>query len=121
MNDCENPSSQLSVTSPPQMHPNGSQPNGIQSMEDAFNRPVNPEALQMVLSYLRRNGLTETEEQLQREAGHMIKNEHSGGLRPEEAITLEFEQFIEHANACTDVVQAEFSQLIFPIFAHCSS
>lgn len=35
-----------------------------------------------------------------------------------EAITVEFDTFVQHANSCTDVTQAEFSQLLFPIFAH---
>ncbi|CAI2312621.1 unnamed protein product [Caenorhabditis sp. 36 PRJEB53466] len=115
MND-DNSNSQFSVTSPP-MLPNGAP--HPHTMDDIFSRPLTNEGLQMILGYLKRNGLSETEEQLSREASAILKSENSSGLPPEEAISVEFETFVQHANACTDVVQAEFSQLLFPIFAHC--
>ncbi|PIC50846.1 hypothetical protein B9Z55_001588 [Caenorhabditis nigoni] len=78
------------------------------------------DSLQAVLEYLRKNGLTETEEQLTREAGPILRNEGTSGLPPDfrEAISVEFDTFVKHANDCSDVIQAEFSQLLFPIFAH---
>lgn len=112
LNDNENSNSQF-FDSPPMnsnIHPSG--------LDDILSKPMNSESLQAVLEYLRKNGLTETEELLSREAGSVLRNETSTGLPPEEAISVEFDTFIKHANDCSDVVQAEFSQLLFPIFAH---
>ncbi|CAB03035.2 Transcription initiation factor TFIID subunit 5 [Caenorhabditis elegans] len=112
--DSENSSSH-SISSP-QMFQNT---HNNSAMEDnLLSRPMNNESLQMIIGYLRRNGLTETEELLTREAGPVLRVEGSNGLPPEEAISVEFDTFVQHANDCTDVVQAEFSQLLFPIFAH---
>ncbi|CAO4361237.1 unnamed protein product [Caenorhabditis nigoni] len=88
--------------------------------EDFFSKPMTNDSLQAVLEYLRKNGLTETEEQLTREAGPILRNEGTSGLPPDfrEAISVEFDTFVKHANDCSDVIQAEFSQLLFPIFAH---
>ncbi|CAP20503.1 Protein CBR-TAF-5 [Caenorhabditis briggsae] len=112
LNDNENSNSQF-FDSPPMNSMNNNHPG-----EDFFSKPMTNDSLQAVLEYLRKNGLTETEEQLTREAGPILRNEGTSGLPPEEAISVEFDTFVKHANDCSDVIQAEFSQLLFPIFAH---
>ncbi|CAI5439170.1 unnamed protein product [Caenorhabditis angaria] len=92
-------------------------------MNEIFQSPVTPEILQMMMGYLRRNGFTETEEQLSREATNLLggKSEFSSaaGLPPEEAITVEFETFMKHGlNNPSEIVQVEYSQILFPVFAH---
>ncbi|PIC50845.1 hypothetical protein B9Z55_001588 [Caenorhabditis nigoni] len=114
LNDNENSNSQF-FDSPPMNSMNNNHPG-----EDFFSKPMTNDSLQAVLEYLRKNGLTETEEQLTREAGPILRNEGTSGLPPDfrEAISVEFDTFVKHANDCSDVIQAEFSQLLFPIFAH---
>lgn len=67
----------------PQMHSNGINPGTGNPLEEMLSRPVNNESLQLVLGYLRRNGFTETEENLTREAGPILRSESSSGLPPE--------------------------------------
>ncbi|EGT46811.1 CBN-TAF-5 protein [Caenorhabditis brenneri] len=114
-NDSDNSNSQFLDS--PQMLVNGTGGPHPPGVDDLSAKPMNNESIQMVLGFLRRNGLTDTEEQLQREAAPVLRND-SSGLPPEEAISVEFDTFVQHANDCTDVVQAEFSQLLFPVFAH---
>uniref|UniRef100_A0A1I7T932 LisH domain-containing protein n=1 Tax=Caenorhabditis tropicalis TaxID=1561998 RepID=A0A1I7T932_9PELO len=118
MNDSDNSNSQFLVDSP--------QMNGMMTTSSGAGgggedpllmQPMNNATLQSVLGFLRKNGLTETEELLTREAAPVLRNDCTG-LPPEEAISVEFDAFVQHANDCTDVIQAEFSQLLFPIFAH---
>ncbi|CAB3410596.1 unnamed protein product [Caenorhabditis bovis] len=95
-------------------------PLNVSTMEDVFSKPMTPEMLQMMMTYLRRHGLSETEESLSREAPGLLKAglSASNGLPPDEALSVEFDTFVQHFNSLTDVVQAEFSQLLFPVFAH---
>ncbi|KAF1768573.1 hypothetical protein GCK72_000385 [Caenorhabditis remanei] len=112
MNPQDNENSNSQFFDSPLMNQNNPMDDGL------LSRPMNNETLQAVLEFLRKNGLSETEEQLTREAGPVLRNEGTSGLPPEEAISVEFDAFVKHANECSDVIQAEFSQLIFPIFAH---
>ncbi|CAD6190891.1 unnamed protein product [Caenorhabditis auriculariae] len=116
MNDME-------MTSPNQRAPsvNPTMHFGSHTMEDLNAKQVTPEVLQQMLSFLRKNGFAEAEESLTREAMSILKSDASAstGLSSEDAITLEFDILIRHVESCCDVIQAEFSQLLFPVFAHC--
>ncbi|GMT28446.1 hypothetical protein PFISCL1PPCAC_19743, partial [Pristionchus fissidentatus] len=91
------------------------------------NGPVLPQSqvpsdiLQHMLSFLRKHGYSDTEETLARESA-----QKSGGtngtpsnlIASNESVTSEFATLLTHVDASFDFYQAEFSLLIFPVFAH---
>lgn len=112
---------QNEVMSPPIQHQNGAHQQPPAFVEDLANKEVTPEVLQNMLAFLRKNGLSETEEALSREAMTILKTEPgaSSGLTPEDTLLTEFDFLVKHVESCCDVIQAEFAQLLYPVFVHC--
>ncbi|PAV76518.1 hypothetical protein WR25_13645 [Diploscapter pachys] len=90
--------------------------------ESLLNNDANltPNSLQAILAVLRKNGLTEAEEALQREASNLLKD----GARPPsrqtttDTLVSEFDSLLKHLDMAHDYFQAELSQINFPLFAH---
>uniref|UniRef100_A0A0N5AUZ1 LisH domain-containing protein n=1 Tax=Syphacia muris TaxID=451379 RepID=A0A0N5AUZ1_9BILA len=87
----------------------------------ALEQPLNAESLQHLLAYLRRNGLTEAEETLAREAANVLKlskDQIDNTDANNDAVVREFESLLSHVGSSFDSFRSEFSLLIFPVFAH---
>ncbi|CAI4221642.1 unnamed protein product [Auanema sp. JU1783] len=95
--------------------------NGNGLPDDLSEKPLTPEYLQLIMAYLRKNGLQETEESLSKEASAMLRSGDSNPLAfpNHDSIVNEFESLLHQVDSSYDFFQAEFSLLLFPVFAHC--
>ncbi|GMT00494.1 hypothetical protein PENTCL1PPCAC_22668, partial [Pristionchus entomophagus] len=82
------------------------------------SQAVPSDILHSMLGFLRKYGYTDTEETLARESAIKSSGPASNQLPSNEAVTAEFATLLTHVDASFDFYQAEFSLLIFPIFAH---
>ncbi|MFH4973351.1 hypothetical protein AB6A40_000060 [Gnathostoma spinigerum] len=88
---------------------------------EILEKPLNSESLQQILTFLKRNGLTEAEEVLSREAAVVLRlsKEPVDGLESgNDSVVHEFGALLSHVGASFDNFRSEFSALLFPIFAH---
>uniref|UniRef100_A0A915PII9 LisH domain-containing protein n=1 Tax=Setaria digitata TaxID=48799 RepID=A0A915PII9_9BILA len=87
---------------------------------EIFEQPLTAESLQQILAFLKKNGLTESEEALSREAASVLRISKDGvdGDTSNDAIMREFSTLLNHIDSSFDNFRAELSALIFPIFAH---
>uniref|UniRef100_A0A0K0CSV2 WD_REPEATS_REGION domain-containing protein n=1 Tax=Angiostrongylus cantonensis TaxID=6313 RepID=A0A0K0CSV2_ANGCA len=105
-------------------------------LDDLSDKQLTPEILQILVAFLRKNGLSvgfscfplhlffikETEEALAKEANNLLVMGEdvtaSSSLPSSETLLSEFESFVQFVDSSYDFFQAEFSLLLFPIFAH---
>ncbi|VDK68144.1 unnamed protein product [Litomosoides sigmodontis] len=87
---------------------------------DIFEQPLTAESLQQILAFLKKNGLTESEEALSREAATVLRISKDGvdNDTNNDAIMREFSTLLGHIDSSFDNFRAELSALIFPVFAH---
>lgn len=90
--------------------------------DELSDKPLTPEFLQILMTFLRKNGLSETEEALSKEANNLLVMgddvSASSSFPSSETLLSEFESFIQFVDSSYDFFQAEFSLLLFPIFVH---
>ncbi|CAJ0964140.1 unnamed protein product, partial [Mesorhabditis belari] len=84
---------------------------------DIADQALSPELLQRLIAFCRKNNLQQTEEALAREAG-LTQGNAPGGLIQNEKIMADFASFLNNIEGAYDVLQAELSLLLFPVFAH---
>uniref|UniRef100_A0A914VIR7 LisH domain-containing protein n=1 Tax=Plectus sambesii TaxID=2011161 RepID=A0A914VIR7_9BILA len=94
------------------------------------DRDMNPEALQRIVQFLKRNGLKETEEALSREAGSVfglstLDAEPSSSLSTDNvtvndanALSREYDDLIKYVDTSFDSYKPELAALMYPIFAN---
>ncbi|VDM56521.1 unnamed protein product [Angiostrongylus costaricensis] len=91
-------------------------------LDELSDKQLTPEILQILVAFLRKNGLSETEEALAKEANNLLVMGEdvtaSSSLPSSETLLSEFESFVQFVDSSYDFFQAEFSLLLFPIFAH---
>ncbi|KJH51580.1 adaptin region [Dictyocaulus viviparus] len=88
-------------------------------IDDLSDKQLTPEVLQILMTFLRKNGLSETEEALSKEANNLlVMGEDMSAKIFSETLLSEFESFIQFVDSSFDFFQAEFSLLLFPIFVH---
>ncbi|OZC12572.1 WD40 associated region in TFIID subunit [Onchocerca flexuosa] len=87
---------------------------------DIFEQPLTAESLQQILAFFKKNGLTESEETLSREAAVVLRLSKDGvdSDISNDAIMREFSTLLTHIDSSFDNFRAELSALIFPVFAH---
>ncbi|KAK6106240.1 WD domain G-beta repeat family protein [Brugia pahangi] len=85
-----------------------------------FEQPLTAESLQQILTFFKKNGLTESEEALSREAATVLRLSKDGvdGDTNNDSIMREFSTLLSHIDSSFDNFRAELSALIFPVFAH---
>lgn len=96
--------------------------NNQSGIDELSEKQLTPEVLQILMTFLRKNGLSETEEALSKEANNLLimGDDMSAGANfpNSEALTSEFESLIQFVDSSFDFFQAEFSLMLFPVFAH---
>ncbi|EPB66602.1 WD40 associated region in TFIID subunit, partial [Ancylostoma ceylanicum] len=85
-------------------------------IDELSEKQLTPEVLQILMTFLRKNGLSETEEALSKEANNLLFEQTQ--LIFSEALLSEFESLVQFVDSSFDFFQAEFSLLLFPVFAH---
>uniref|UniRef100_A0A8R1TJ89 TFIID subunit TAF5 NTD2 domain-containing protein n=1 Tax=Onchocerca volvulus TaxID=6282 RepID=A0A8R1TJ89_ONCVO len=87
---------------------------------DIFEQPLTAESLQQILAFFKKNGLTESEETLSREAAAVLRLSKDGvdSDISNDAVMREFSTLLTHIDSSFDNFRAELSALIFPVFAH---
>ncbi|KAF8369241.1 taf-5 [Pristionchus pacificus] len=98
--------------------PPGDGPNNGPIPIQTGQQVVPPDILHSMLGFLRKYGYTDTEETLARESAIRSSGPASNQLPSNEAVAAEFATLLTHVDASFDFYQAEFSLLIFPVFAH---
>ncbi|KAJ1363152.1 hypothetical protein KIN20_022944 [Parelaphostrongylus tenuis] len=92
------------------------------SIDELSDKQLTPEVLQILVTFLRKNGLPETEEALSKEANNLLVMgddvSASSSFPSSETLLSEFESFVQFVDSSYDFFQAEFSLLLFPIFVH---
>ncbi|WKX91620.1 hypothetical protein Q1695_009999 [Nippostrongylus brasiliensis] len=95
---------------------------GQGAIDELSEKQLTPEVLQILMTFLRKNGLAETEEALSKEANNLLvlsEDAAAGSNFPSsEALLAEFESLMQFVDSSFDFFQAEFSLLLFPVFAH---
>ncbi|TKR92584.1 hypothetical protein L596_007211 [Steinernema carpocapsae] len=83
---------------------------------------LNQENIQKVLDFLKRNGLTDAEQALSREAENILRAEsdlqQNSEEQSNEALSREFDALYSHIMASFDCHRTELSAFLFPVFAH---
>ncbi|EYC43157.1 hypothetical protein Y032_0501g2593 [Ancylostoma ceylanicum] len=91
-------------------------------IDELSEKQLTPEVLQILMTFLRKNGLSETEEALSKEANNLLVMSEdvsvSSTFPSSEALLSEFESLVQFVDSSFDFFQAEFSLLLFPVFAH---
>ncbi|KAK6729553.1 hypothetical protein RB195_006538 [Necator americanus] len=91
-------------------------------VDELSEKQLTPEVLQILMTFLRKNGLSETEEALSKEANNLLVMSEdvavSSTFPSSEALLSEFESLVQFVDSSFDFFQAEFSLLLFPVFAH---
>ncbi|KHN77937.1 Transcription initiation factor TFIID subunit 5 [Toxocara canis] len=88
---------------------------------EVLEQPLNPESLKQILAFFNKNGLTEAEETLKREASAVLRLSKEPLDTTDvnnDAIIREYGALVSHVDASFDNFRAEFSSLLFPVFAH---
>uniref|UniRef100_F1KW86 Transcription initiation factor TFIID subunit 5 n=2 Tax=Ascaris suum TaxID=6253 RepID=F1KW86_ASCSU len=88
---------------------------------EVLEQPLNPESLKQILAFFNKNGLTEAEETLKREASAVLrlsKEPLDATDVNNDAILREYGALLSHVDASFDNFRAEFASLLFPVFAH---
>ncbi|VDM99977.1 unnamed protein product [Thelazia callipaeda] len=87
---------------------------------DVFQQPLSADSLQQILAFLKKNGLTESEEALSKEAAAVLNLSKDGvdSDGSNDVIRREFVALLKHIDSSFDNFRAELSALLFPIFAH---
>ncbi|KAK5985650.1 Adaptin region [Trichostrongylus colubriformis] len=96
-------------------------PNTQGGVDELSEKQLTPEVLQILMTFLRKNGLSETEEALSKEANNLLvmgEEASATNFPSSDALLSEFDALVQFVDSSFDFFQAEFSLMLYPVFAH---
>ncbi|KAK6052030.1 LisH, partial [Cooperia oncophora] len=90
-------------------------PNNQGGIDELSEKQLTPEVLQILMTFLRKNGLSETEEALSKEANNLLvmgDDAAAANFPSSEALMSEFDSLIQFVDSSFDFFQAEFQPYV---------